>query len=171
MGVMAQLKRIFERDGFDHQCSGGQFWFVSRCGPFDATFRIYENGFITVLIGTLQFPIPTARRAAVAEFCSYANYALLAYGDLEIDPEDGSVAFRHSLFVPNSASIEDEQLRWFVGSSAMVLGNMSRPIATVATTNVDVLELVNLTRELMYPGISSTCPREVPCVHVEPGEA
>lgn len=171
MGLMAQLKRIFEQDGFQHEFLGDQFWFVSRCGPFDATFRIYENGFITVLVATLQFPIPGGRRAAVAEFCAYANYSLLAYGDLEMDPEEGTVAFRHSLFLPSSAAIEDEQLKWFIGSSAMVLGNMSRPIAAVATTNVNVLEFVNRTRELMYPGISGTCPREVPCVHVEPGEA
>jgi hypothetical protein len=173
MSILVQLKRIFEHDGLDFDCHQGQFWFAMRCGPFDATFRIWQNGFLTVLMATTDFTVPPEHRSAVAEFCGFANYALLVFGDIELNPEDGNVVLRHSFMVPIEGVLDDDQLRWFIASSARLLASMSKPIVTLASGNADVKAVLSEARQMLHPGLQSDDQRVSTAAdpHIAAGEA
>jgi hypothetical protein len=126
-----------------------------KCGPFDATFRIWQNGFLTVLMASTDFTVPPERRSTVAEFCGYANYLLLVFADVEINPDEGNIVLRHSFMVPIEGVLDDDQLRWFIASSARLLASMSKPIITLASGTGDVKTELREAREIVHPGRGS----------------
>ena len=72
------------------------------------------------------------RRPAMAAFCNGASFRLLAFGNIEMDPDHGRVHLRHSLLLPIGDFIDDRQLEWFVTSSMLLVHDLELGVVEVA---------------------------------------
>jgi hypothetical protein len=67
--AVEQVSRIFVTQGVRSQTVEGQLVFVvDGCGCSRASFRLFQDGFIVVLIGEFGFDALLERRAALASF-------------------------------------------------------------------------------------------------------
>ena len=149
MNALDQLQLIFDADGFDFEREHGQFAFRASCGPFDSFVRIYANGFLLTLILETGFCVPEDRRSAMAEFCTAANYALMAFANLEMNPADGQLILRNAVMMPAKGSVTDDQLKWFVVSALQIVSNISIPVVEVATRGQDPYVAITKTSDLL----------------------
>jgi hypothetical protein len=150
--AIEQLSRIFVTQGVRSQTLEGQLVFVlDGCGCSRASFRLFQDGFIVVLTGEFGFDALPKRRAALCEFCNWANYSLLPYGNLEMNPQDGAVQFRQAFMLSTENSVTDAQLRWFVASAAETVAILSYPLAQITFTSLDVTAAVEQAKELLSP--------------------
>jgi hypothetical protein len=111
---------------------------VAGCGLTTAWFRVSQNGRLSTLIGEFGFRVPPEKRGLICEFCNAVNYYVLAFGSLELDPENGNVQLRHELLWPGEGTFGQAELGWFLGFSAKVIADVSRPVADLAFGSSDV---------------------------------
>jgi hypothetical protein len=118
-------------------------------------FRLFQDGFLLVLIAEFGFDADPERRPPVCEFCNWANYALLPIGNLEMSPEDGHLQYREGLLLPLESPVTDAQLQWFVTSAAETVAVLSHPLAHVTSTSVDVMAAVQQAKDLLAPATNA----------------
>lgn len=148
MNALDQIEAVLLNGGVRFQRKDDQLGFaIMGCGLTTAWFRIFQNGRLLILVGEFGFGVLPNKRAQVCEFCNLVNHYVLSFANLELDPENGNVQVRHALLWPDG-NFGEAEVRWFLGSSAKIIADLSGPLADLVFGSEDMASALEKVKEM-----------------------
>lgn len=113
------LQQMLAADGCRCQRSDDELFFTLGIGEPRLVYRVFQSGFILVLLVDLGIEAFAERKPALVSYCNDINFGVLAYGCVEAR-NDGGIQFRQCTMLPTENTPSPTQLRWFIGCAASV---------------------------------------------------
>jgi len=136
MKALDAIQEIVAEIGIESWRERDQLYVRADDGENQITFRIYQSGYVLVLLGLFPVAAPPERYDAMVEFANRTNFGALVVGNLEVNPDDGFVQLRVFLLLADNRPPR-LQLRWFVTVALGTAATLAPGIAKVAMMNAD----------------------------------
>jgi hypothetical protein len=134
--LFEKVTRFFEKNEFNFSRIEGQpmltMGWQGDNGSWGCLAQVTEDNDTFIFYSRLETKVPEARRAAIAEFLTRANYGLIL-GNFEMDYSDGEIRYKTSIGVADG-NLTDDMLLRMVGANVLTLDRYFQGIMKVIYT-------------------------------------